>query len=204
MRAFRGTPRHRGTSTTGGAATGRSPTWRRRRFVGASLTMDGPPELVLGRGVTPNFFDVLGVRPVLGRSFTPADDRDRRERRGHQPRALAAALRRRSRHRRPHDPDERRQVRGDRRRAAVVRLHQSRDRLLGPHSAPAESGRYPPEPISSTSLPGSSQACPFRRPTPRCATSRSACRRSTRTRTATSVRSSCRCASRCSATPGSK
>ena len=34
------------------------------RFAGASLTMDGPPELVLGRGVTPNFFDVLGVRPI--------------------------------------------------------------------------------------------------------------------------------------------
>ena len=27
-----------------------------------------PAELVLGRGVTPNFFDVLGVRPLLGRS----------------------------------------------------------------------------------------------------------------------------------------
>jgi putative ABC transport system permease protein len=45
------------------------------RFAGASLTMDGPPELVLGRGVTPNFFDVLGVRPIAGRSFTPDDDR---------------------------------------------------------------------------------------------------------------------------------
>jgi|RhiMethySRZTD1v2_1073278.scaffolds.fasta_scaffold00346_42 putative ABC transport system permease protein len=59
--------------------------WRRRnhsftdmaatRFAFATLTMDGAPELVLGRGVTPNFFNVLGVRPVLGRSFTPADDR---------------------------------------------------------------------------------------------------------------------------------
>jgi len=44
-------------------------------FAGANLTMDGAPEQVLGRGVTPNFFDVLGVRPSLGRSFTPADDR---------------------------------------------------------------------------------------------------------------------------------
>jgi predicted permease len=40
----------------------------------ASLT-DGAPEQVLGRAVTPNFFDVLGVRPQLGRSFTSADDR---------------------------------------------------------------------------------------------------------------------------------
>jgi putative ABC transport system permease protein len=45
------------------------------RFASATLTMDGGPELVLGRGVTPNFFDVLGVRPALGRSFTSADDR---------------------------------------------------------------------------------------------------------------------------------
>jgi predicted permease len=45
------------------------------RFVTANLRLDGPPEQVLGRGVTPNFFDVLGVRPVVGRSFTPADDR---------------------------------------------------------------------------------------------------------------------------------
>ena len=45
------------------------------RGVIATLTTDGPPEQVLGRGVTPNFFDVLGVRPVMGRSFTPEDDR---------------------------------------------------------------------------------------------------------------------------------
>jgi len=45
------------------------------RFAGASLTGDGSPELVLGRGVTANFFDVLRVRPLLGRSFAPADDR---------------------------------------------------------------------------------------------------------------------------------
>jgi len=44
-------------------------------FAFATLTMDGGPELVLGRRVTPNFFDVLGVRAALGRSFTPADDR---------------------------------------------------------------------------------------------------------------------------------
>ena len=44
------------------------------RFAGASLTMDGPPEQVLGRRVTPNLFSVLGVRPLLGRSLTPADD----------------------------------------------------------------------------------------------------------------------------------
>ncbi len=45
------------------------------RGVIATLTVDGPPEQVLGRGVTANFFDVLGVRPMIGRSFTPEDDR---------------------------------------------------------------------------------------------------------------------------------
>jgi putative ABC transport system permease protein len=40
----------------------------------ANLTGDGAPEVVLGRRVTANFFDVLGVRAVLGRTFTPSDD----------------------------------------------------------------------------------------------------------------------------------
>jgi predicted permease len=44
------------------------------QFAGDSLTGDGPPELVLGRRVTANFFSVLGVQPVLGRAFTAADD----------------------------------------------------------------------------------------------------------------------------------
>ena len=44
------------------------------RSVNASLTMDGPPEQVLGRAVTANFFSVLGVQPQLGRSFVPAED----------------------------------------------------------------------------------------------------------------------------------
>jgi putative ABC transport system permease protein len=43
-------------------------------FAFANLTGDGPPELLLGRRVTANFFSVLGVRPVLGRTFTAADD----------------------------------------------------------------------------------------------------------------------------------
>ena len=43
-------------------------------FAFANITGDGPPELVLGRRVTANFFSVLGVQPVLGRSLTAADD----------------------------------------------------------------------------------------------------------------------------------
>src|SRR4051812_6873713 len=41
----------------------------------ASLTGDGAPEQVRGRRVTPNFFDVLGVRPAIGRTFTADEDR---------------------------------------------------------------------------------------------------------------------------------
>ena len=41
----------------------------------ASLTGDGPPEQLVGRGVTPNFFSVLGVQPALGRLFTEEENR---------------------------------------------------------------------------------------------------------------------------------
>src|SRR5262245_41976168 len=60
--------------------------WRRlnRSFVDiaatrgatASVTGDGVPEQIIGRRATPNFFSVLGVRPILGRTFTEAEDRD--------------------------------------------------------------------------------------------------------------------------------
>jgi predicted permease len=42
----------------------------------ASLTGDGSPEQILGRATTANFFSVLGTRPLLGRTFTDAEDRD--------------------------------------------------------------------------------------------------------------------------------
>src|SRR5262249_3441694 len=42
---------------------------------GANLTADGPPEFIFGRGVTPNFFRVLGVQPLIGRTFTEEEDR---------------------------------------------------------------------------------------------------------------------------------
>jgi putative ABC transport system permease protein len=41
----------------------------------ANLTSDGAPELVFGRMVTSNFFSVLGVPPLLGRTFTEEEDR---------------------------------------------------------------------------------------------------------------------------------
>src|SRR5688572_5884384 len=36
----------------------------------ANLTVDGPPEQVIGRRVTANFFPLLGVEPIAGRTFT--------------------------------------------------------------------------------------------------------------------------------------
>jgi len=45
------------------------------RSVTANLTADGPPERVVGRMVTPNFFSLLGVQPLLGRVFTEDEDR---------------------------------------------------------------------------------------------------------------------------------
>ena len=41
----------------------------------ANLTTGGPPEQVIGRRVTANFFSVLGVEPAAGRTFTEAEDR---------------------------------------------------------------------------------------------------------------------------------
>ncbi|HYS22593.1 MAG TPA: ABC transporter permease [Candidatus Eisenbacteria bacterium] len=39
-----------------------------------NLTGDGPPELVDGGRVSWNYFDALGVKPMLGRTFTPDED----------------------------------------------------------------------------------------------------------------------------------
>jgi predicted permease len=45
------------------------------RYTGAALTGDGVPEQLSGRKTTPNFFDVLGVQPVLGQPFTAEEDK---------------------------------------------------------------------------------------------------------------------------------
>jgi putative ABC transport system permease protein len=44
------------------------------RYSNAAFTGDQTPEQLLGRRVTPNFFDVLGVQPALGRPFTAEED----------------------------------------------------------------------------------------------------------------------------------
>ncbi|HXZ13232.1 MAG TPA: ABC transporter permease [Candidatus Sulfotelmatobacter sp.] len=43
-------------------------------FTPLSLTGKGKPERIWGSVVTANYFDVLGVRPILGRTFLPAED----------------------------------------------------------------------------------------------------------------------------------
>src|SRR5712692_6054522 len=45
------------------------------RGASANITGDGVPEQVVGRAVTPNFFAVLGVTPIAGRTFTDEEDR---------------------------------------------------------------------------------------------------------------------------------
>src|SRR4249920_1869588 len=45
------------------------------RGASANLTADGSPEQVVGRAATANFFDVLGVKPIAGRTFTEDEDR---------------------------------------------------------------------------------------------------------------------------------
>ena len=40
-----------------------------------SLTGGGAPEQLFGQRVTANFFDVLGMQPIIGRVFTPEEDK---------------------------------------------------------------------------------------------------------------------------------
>jgi len=49
------------------------------RYSNAAFNGDRAPEQALGRGVTPNFFDVLGVQPVVGRPFTAEEDATKRK-----------------------------------------------------------------------------------------------------------------------------
>ncbi len=75
--------------------------WSGQRF---DLSTSGQTEVVDGAYVSGRFFAVLGVTAIRGRMLTPDDDggasRPRRPGRGHQPSTLAAAFRRRQRHRR--------------------------------------------------------------------------------------------------------
>ncbi|HET8645363.1 MAG TPA: ABC transporter permease, partial [Vicinamibacteria bacterium] len=43
-------------------------------FVRGILSTGGTPAMVVGEAITPNYFDVLGVRPPLGRAFRPDEN----------------------------------------------------------------------------------------------------------------------------------
>jgi len=45
-------------------------------FEAMTLTIDGQPEKVLGQVASGSYFDVLGIKPVLGRTLVPADERE--------------------------------------------------------------------------------------------------------------------------------
>jgi predicted permease len=49
------------------------------RYSNVAFNGDQAPEQALGRGVTPNFFDVLGVQPAIGRPFTAEEDAAKRK-----------------------------------------------------------------------------------------------------------------------------
>ena len=90
---------------------------------GVHLTGAGDPMALLGVRVAATFFQVMGVTPAIGRTFTADEDQRRpRRRRGPERSAVAVAVRRRSRRRRSHDPPQRSSVPGRRRDAAVVRV----------------------------------------------------------------------------------
>jgi len=44
-------------------------------MMSARITLEGRSELVVGEIVTPNYFDILGVEPQMGRWFLPEEDR---------------------------------------------------------------------------------------------------------------------------------
>jgi putative ABC transport system permease protein len=76
------------------------------RYRNANLTGDGEPEMVIGLGVTPSLFSVMGVNPLVGRAFTVEEDRKQKGS-DFDPRIVAAPLRWRCPDCRSHDPDER-------------------------------------------------------------------------------------------------
>ena len=108
---------------SGGATTRFSRTSRPPNRADATLSGDREPEQVPARKATANLWSVLGVKPLIGRVFTEEEDAKGVRVARHQPRTVAAALRRLARRVGPQDHRERQSVRSDRRDAARVLLH---------------------------------------------------------------------------------
>ena len=100
-------------------------TWYRR----ANVSGGGQPESASAVDAEANFFDVLGVRPLLGRTFASRRERGRRAGGGPQLRLLAAPLRRGPRDRGPADRVELGALHGHRRHALLVQLPEGRGNL---------------------------------------------------------------------------
>ena len=76
----------------------------------ATLSGDAEPEQVPARKATANLWSVLGVTPLIGRVFTEEEDEKGVPRGRHQPRTVAAPLRRLARRVGPQDHRERQPV----------------------------------------------------------------------------------------------
>src|SRR6185503_3818111 len=73
-----------------------------------TMTTDGnEPERLIGAAVNADYFNVLGVKPELGRTFTRDEDTPGYARRAHQSRPLATTLRWRQKHHRSRDRSRR-------------------------------------------------------------------------------------------------
>ena len=113
------------------------------------------PERVFGARVTGSLFPTLGTPPLIGRGIEPADDQpggDEVVVLGY--RGLAAAVRWRPRHRRPHGDDGGPSAHRDRRDAAAIPLSDGRRGTVGGHQGqhdrhaaqqPVHGGRRPIE-----------------------------------------------------------
>ena len=89
-----------------------------------NLVGGGEPRRLAITPVTPEVLPLLGVKPALGRVFEPGDRG--RQRRRHQPRPVAIAVRRRPRGAGPDDQPQRGALHDHRRHAADVLLSQPR------------------------------------------------------------------------------
>ena len=104
------------------------------RHAHADASSTAAPEIAVTRSSPPNLFNMLGRTAALGRAFTAGEPARAR---GAQRRLLAAALRRRPRHRRPELTLTGQPAPGDRRDAAGFRVpvprHARPERLHAHH-----------------------------------------------------------------------